>query len=589
MTDLQSPALLHLDGARTDVNASREHARQSRLRWLAFVLGAVAIWLGVRDVVNRARGFALPHIPSGLVPYLPGFLLIVVLCLVLVVPLLGAGRSPHLLYRPSEIDVSFDDVRGSEVVREEVVRTLDLFLAHRTFADRMGGTPRRAILFEGPPGTGKTHMAKAMAGEAGVPFLFVSASAFQSMFYGQTGRKIRSYFKALRRYAREEGGAIGFIEEIDAIGASRSGFGMRSEGISGAVNELLIQLQSFDQPTPFARAYGAIVDSVNRWLPEKHVLHKRPAKAANILLIGATNRAEDLDSALLRPGRFDRTIYFGVPSRAGRRDILDYYLARKAHEPALDDPAARDALASLTIGYSPVMIEHLLDEALVAALRRGAVQLSIEDVHKAKMTEEIGLAQAVDYTEAERRLIATHEAGHATVAWLVGKGRKLEVLSIIKRKNALGLLLHSESEERYTKMRSELEALLQIAFGGMASEELAFGETSSGAAADLRAATQTACQMVGSLGMGSTLISADAIEGTGSGNIVAKVLADDYSRREIEELLQSTKERVLKMLAENIHVVEALRDELLTREELIGEEILQVIGSAITAGSDSQA
>src|SRR2546428_14106597 len=118
-----------------------------------------------------------------------------------------------------------DDVRGAGIVKEEVTRTLDLFLAHKTFRERMGGTPRRAILFEGPPGTGKTYMAKAMAREAGVPFLFVSSSAFQSMYYGQTNRKIRSYFRALRAFARKEGGAIGSIEEIDAIAAARSGMG----------------------------------------------------------------------------------------------------------------------------------------------------------------------------------------------------------------------------------------------------------------------------------------------------------------------------------------------------------------------------
>ena len=143
----------------------------------------------------------------------------------------------------------------------------------------------------------------------------------------------------------------------------------------------------------------------------------------------------------------------------------------------------------MTFGYSPVMLEHLLDEALVWALRRDADRLSWADIQQAKMTEEIGLAQPVEYTEAERRTIATHESGHATVAWLVGKGRKLEVLSIVKRKDALGLLSHSDEEERFTKTRSEIDALIQIAFGGMVAEEMFFGETSSGVAADLQAAT----------------------------------------------------------------------------------------------------
>ncbi len=378
----------------------------------------------------------------------------------MVVPMLAAGRSPHILYRPEELTMTFDDVRGSDGLVEEVPKTLNLFLAHRTFNEQMGGTPRKAILFEGPPGTGKTYMAKAMASEAGVPFLFVSSSAFQSMFYGQTNRKIRAYFKELRRHARREGGAIGFIEELDAIGGKRGtghdpGRGRARRGQRAAHPAAVLRAD----PAGPSACRGKVIDAVNAWLPAGH-RHRasRVHTPANILVIGATNRADDLDPALVRPGRFDRNIYFGLPGRSGRRDIFDYYLGRKAHEPELDDPARRDTLAAMTAGYSPVMIEHLLDEALIWALRRGANRLSWDDIQQAKMTEEIGLAQPVEYTEAERRTIATHEAGHATVAWLVGKGRNLEVLSIVKRKDALGLLSHSETEERFTKTKSEMRA-----------------------------------------------------------------------------------------------------------------------------------
>ena len=571
---------------RADVGKARERVRQARLRLAVLVLAPIAIWLEVRAFVLHRGPFSLPHVPEGLAPYLPGMILILLLCVVLVLPLIGAGRSPHILYRPNEIDVGLDDVRGAKVVVEEVVKTLNLFLAHRTFAEHMGGSARRAILFEGPPGTGKTYMAKAMAREAGVPFLFVSSSAFQSMFYGQTNRKIRSFFRMLRKYARREGGAIGFIEEIDAIGGARGGMGVgrHHDGIAGVVNELLIQLQSFDQPPFKTRLAGFVVDLVNTWLPAEHQFHKPVAPPANILVIGATNRAADLDPALVRPGRFDRSIYFDLPSRTGRREIIDYYLDKKAHEPELDDPAKRDTLASMTFGYSPVMLEHLLDEALVWALRRDADQLSWADVQHAKMTEEIGLAQPVEYAEAERRTIATHESGHATVAWLVGKGRKLEVLSIVKRKQALGLLSHSDEEERFTKTRSEIEALIQIAMGGMAAEEMFFGETSSGVASDLEAATTAACQMVGSLGMGSTLISSAALDVPG--NIVSKVLSTDAGRDEVDELLRDAKVEVRKMLEDNRPVIEALRDALLEREELVGSEIIDVITTAESAPRD---
>ena len=565
--------------ATTDVGAHKARTRSTRMQRLAGLLGVIATLLILRDIL--APGLALPNlsVPAGLTPYLVPMLLIVLLTAVMVVPMIAAGRSPHILFRPDELTMTFADVRGSEGLVEEVTKTLNLFLAYRTFNEQMGGTPRKAILFEGPPGTGKTYMAKAMASEAGVPFLFVSSSAFQSMFYGQTNRKIRAYFKELRRQARREGGAIGFIEELDAIGGARGSGSGRGEGIPGVVNELLIQLQSFEQTPWSLRMRGKGIEMINAWLPEDRRLRKPTHTPANILVIGATNRASDLDPALVRPGRFDRNIYFGLPGRAGRRDIFDYYLDKKAHEPELDREARRQTLAAMTAGYSPVMIEHLLDEALVWALRRGANRLSWDDLQHAKMTEEIGLAQPVEYTEAERRTIATHEAGHATVAWLVGKSRTLEVLTIVKRRDALGLLSHSETEERFTKTQTEVRAMIDIAFGGMVAEELFFGESSTGVASDLQSATLNACQMIGLLGMGSSLISVGAIESMGGG-IVGKVLADDAGRAEVEALLSDSKASVTRMLEEHRRVVEGLRDALLVRSELIGEEILDVIRRA---------
>ncbi len=576
-----------------DVSQAREQFRQRRLRRLAVLLGIILVPLALRAVIGGIRYadgnlkgaaavFHWPalHVPAGLATYLPAIGLIAVLSLVMVVPLLGAGRSPHVLFRPEEIGVGLSDVKGAGVVVEEVVKTLNLFLAYKTFKERMGGNPRRAVLFEGPPGTGKTYIAKAMAAEAGVPFLFVSSSAFQSHYYGMTNRKIRAYFKALRTYARREGGAIGFIEEIDAIGAARSGLGGGSgrEGIAGVVNELLIQLQSFDTPPASARVKGVVIDLVNRWLPAGRTLRKPIHPPANILVIGATNRAGDLDPALLRPGRFDRTITVDLPGRSGRREIIDYYLSRKRHTAELDRPEYRDTLAATTFGYSPVMLEHLLDEALVWALRRGGDALSWEDLQRAKMTAELGLAQPVAYAERERVTIATHEAGHATTAWLVAPERHLEVLSIIKRSTALGLLAHSEPEERWTRTRSEIEALVRIAMGGLVAEEIFFGDTSSGVSGDLQAATEAAAQMVGSFGMAGSLISMDAVRSPG--NIVAKVLADEHGRQQLDTILNSARDEVRALLSQNSYLVEALRDALLERDELIGGEIEDVLRAA---------
>ncbi len=577
-----------LAGAVADVAAAREHLRQRRLRRLTITMCALAAWLWYRQLTGNPIAFGLPEISPE---WGPPLMIVALLGTVILLPMLGAGRSPHILYRPSEINVTLDDVKGSRVVRDEVIRTIDLFLAYRTFRDQMGGTPRRAILFEGPPGTGKTYIAKAMAREAGVPFLFVSSSAFQSMYYGQTNRKIRSYFRALRKAARREGGAIGFIEEIDAIGAARQGMGGGGrEGIAGVVNELLIQLQSFDEPPLGVRFRGWFVDQLNRVLPADSQRRKPAAPHANVLVVGATNRAGDLDPALLRPGRFDRTVTVDLPTRAERREIIDYYLERKAHMPELDDSAVRDGLAAVTAGYSPVMIEHLFDEALVWALRRGADCLDRHDIQQAKMTEELGLGQPADNSPRERLVTATHEAGHATVAYLVGRAgyganpdgtpRQLDVLSIIKRRGTLGLLAHSDVEERFTQTKSELLALIRIALGGLIAEERWFGEHGTGVSSDLQAATAMAAGLIGSYGMGDSLISFDAIKHAVTGNLVARVLADDTARAAVVDVLQSARADVERMIGDHAPIVEALRDGLLERDELVGDEILDVIRAA---------
>jgi cell division protease FtsH len=582
-----------LRAADVDVGRARERRRQRRLARLAVVLsvvGGLAWWRGLTGgSLNPLGGVSLG--PDAMF-WLPMVLVVVVICLVMLVPMLGQGRSPHLLYRPEQIDVGLDDVKGLGALRDEVVKTLNLFLGYATFKDRLGGNPRRGILFEGKPGTGKTHMAKAMARHAGVPFLFVSATSFQSMWYGMTARKIRAYFKTLRKVARQEGGAIGFIEEIDAIGGRRGGLdgggdGPVSSGTGGVVNELLVQLQSFDTPPLAERLSGRLVDWLNGWLPAERQLRKPPLRYQNILVIAATNRAEALDQALLRPGRFDRRLYFDLPNAAARRELIDYFLIRKAHHPELDDDARRAELARLTFGYTPVMIEHLLDEALIWALRAGRNTMRWADINQAKLSEEIGLKQPVAYTPLEKEMVATHEAGHAVAAYLSGVGRKLEVLSIVKRKEALGLLAHNDSEERWTRTRTELLAFLRIACAGMAAEELWFGESTTGPGSDLVGATGIAAQMVGALGMADSMISYAAMEeGLNDRNVVARVLSDPDGRERTEKLLRDAKAAVKDQLDGNRALVEALRDALVEREELLGDEILEVLHRAEAALAD---
>ncbi len=572
------------------VREHREEQRQRRLLKLSGWLAIPASYLWWRVATDRPL---LPEIslPDEAMFWLPGLAIILLLAIVMVGPMLTNSRSPHIMFLPEQIDIGFDQVQGMSRIVEDVKHTLTVLTDHEQFRNQMGGTPRRGILFEGPPGTGKTHLAKAMAKEAGVPFLFVSSTAFQSMWYGMTARKIRAYFKALRKVAREEGGVIGFIEEIDAIGMRRSETSesysdmnvnrSMSSGTGGVVNELLIQMQSFDQPAGRERFRNWTVSRANKFLPADRHFHTKATPYNNVLLVAATNRAASLDTALLRPGRFDRQLHFGIPGASARRELIDFFLAMKAHDAELDEESARVDIASATLGYTPASLERLFDEALLIALRDKRQALNLDDVWQARTDTELGLAEPVDSPEHERDSIAIHEAGHATVAYLVGKGRRLEMLSIIKRREALGFLAHRMQEERHTQRRSELVALIQIALGGMVAEELFFGESGTGPGGDLAAATNAAVEMVGSLGMGDSLVSFRALDaGVLGGNLAAKVLSDSRARTQVETILTTNKERVDQLLGQHRHVIRALADALLERNELIGDEIIDVITAA---------
>jgi len=617
-------ALAVSDARTQDVGSSREKSRRRRLWQLAGLLAIPAVFLWSQILTGQPFDiFSLPDIdPLMLMP------LVIVVSIVgtTLYMFMGGSKSPHVMYRPEQIDVRLDEVLGIDAVKEDVVRSLNLFLAHKQFAAQMGGSPRRGLLFEGQPGTGKTYLAKAMAAEAGVPFLFVSATSFQSQMYGATARRIRAYFRALRKAARQEGGAIGFIEEIDAIGMARggvsatvmpeavrstgtdlccggltglpatyagaapirSGFGternpnMVSEGTGGVVNELLVQMQSFDEPTGWQKQKTKLYDWLNLYLPAHRQLHRPVVAPSNILLIAATNRADNLDPGLLRPGRFDRRLTFEPPTKAGRRDLIDLFLSRRSHHEELDAEEQRDSLASVTPEYTPVMLEHLFDEGLINAVRRGDDKMNRTDVERARLVEEIGLGQPVAYTAHEKRLIATHESGHATMAWLVAPQRRLEVLTIIKRRDALGMLAHGDREDVFTRSRSEMLALIQIAFGGQVAEQAFFGDISTGPGGDLLYATNVAAQMIGACGMTDTLISYSAVQGSmlNDTNLVGRVLGDSDGRARVEDLLQQQKMRAEALIDANRHLVEALRDALLERHELVGREITDILEAA---------
>jgi ATP-dependent Zn protease len=444
------------------------------------------------------------------------------------------------------------------------------------------------------------------------------------MFYGATAMKIRSYFRHVRKAALAEGGAIAFIEEIDAIGATRRGLEMTaapdlsrstpvdgiqccgavttlpasylsapaatgtvtnrfmSEGVGGVVNELLVQMQSFDQPTGWQKLRSKLIEAINLTLPAHRQIAKPVPPKPNVLVIAATNRADFLDPALLRPGRFDRALTFERPDKRGRRALIDFYLAKKAHHEELDDDDRRDALASITHSYTPVMIEQLLDEGLINAVRRGDTRMTWKDLEGARLATTVGLGQPIGYTEHEKRLIATHEAGHATAAYLVAPNRRLEVLSIIKRREALGMLAHGDADEVFTRSRSEMLGLIQIALAGQCAEEIFFGDVSTGPSGDLLYATNVAAQMIGAAGMLGTLVSYAAVQGSAFSdtNLVGRVLNDPEGRSRVEELLQEQKTLIKGRLEANQHLTIALRDALIERSELVGREITAVCDEA---------
>ena len=483
-----------------------------------------------------------------------------------------ARGNTYVIY-PGEYDVTFDDVRGQPAAVEATKEVLRLFQGFKEFK-QMGGYPPHGILFEGPPGTGKTLLAKAIAGSSSVPFLYASGSGFANMFLGIPQLKMRRLFSKARAMSDKYGGAVIFVDELDAIGGSRGLVSERSVpdraadrvimggmwgGGLGVINELLVQMDGLVVPRGL-------------WRHVRRVLFRAKPKVPfyNIMVIGATNRANTLDPALLRPGRFDRKIHVGLPDHEGRRDIARYYLAKVRHE-----PIDVDKLARMTVGYSPAMIKNIVNEALIFALQDGRDALRWDDLWQAKLAEEIGLKQPVRYTEREREMVAIHEAAHAVASYTLERGeRQIQVITIQKREGALGLVHGQDVEDRYLRTQKEILARLQVSLAGLVAEEIWFGQTTTGPSSDLEAATWNAAAYVGLYGMGRSLVSASALANPFAGeNPIKAVLADPERRTEVHELLEESKRRVRALLLQKRHVVEGIRDALLEREELIGDEI----------------
>jgi cell division protease FtsH len=570
---------------RRDASVNEDVWRR-RGRWLKRILIIYGVYLAVSYIFLGIDPVTASSNPGLMLANLRPFLLqTIVLMFFIVIQFVAlfwflARGTTYTVY-PNEYDHTFDDVRGQPAAVSSTKEVLRLFQGFKDFKT-MGGYPPHGILFEGPPGTGKTLMAKAIAGSAQVPFLYSSGSGFASMFMGIGNLKVRRMFKKARSMSDKYGGAVIFVDELDALGGSRGAVSERfspDEGTApkphrifmggvagggmGIVNELLVGMDGFVMPKGLWRHIRRIFR-----------LGKPKVPFYNILIIGATNRAATLDPALLRPGRFDRKIHVGLPDHEGRQDIARYYLAKARHEP-IDVPK----LARMTNGYSPAMIKNLVNEALIIALQDRRDALRWDDLWQAKLIEEIGLKQPVTYTSREKEMVAVHEAAHAVASYTLERGElQIQVITIQKREGALGLVHSQEVEDRYLQTQRQIIARIQTSLAGLVAEDIWFGQTTGGPSSDLQAATRIACMYVGVAGMGKSLISVAAMQPTMmDGDPIRAVLSDPERKKEVDGLLESCRRQVRQLLESKRQVVEGIRDALLTREELIGDEIEELM------------
>jgi cell division protease FtsH len=519
-------------------------------------------------------------------------------------------------YFPDDIRTRFTDVWGQDHVLNRIRENL-LFLEKPEEIEKHGGYVPGGILLWGPPGTGKTLMAESMAGETGKPFVFVDPGAFTNMFFGVGVLKVKSLFRKLRKLALRYGGVVVFFDEADSLGnrgmapsggqqradranipaifgtschggsylapstaslllresfvvGGAAGGGMGGGGGMGTLQALLTELSGLKKPRGF----------LNRVVRRTLGMRPKNPPKYRILVVMATNMPEALDEALLRPGRIDRMYRVGYPSKAGRVRTYEGYLAKVSHSLSAEEI---DKLATITPYSTGATIKDTINEALIIAIRNGRTSITWPDVVKAKQLKELGPPEDVEYIQRERHAVAVHEACHAVMAHRVRRHMAIDLATIEKGSDYLGMVASIPPDDQFTRWRTEYEADILVSLASLAGERMFFdGDNSSGVSGDLESATTIASLMEGHWGMGSTISSHasnrrfEIGSPGGAKDGSSKELRGALGNR-IEDHLSILLKEAEKILKTNRNQVLALAHALETYKTLSGEDVSAVI------------